>query len=460
MEGKRRRKHVIIYKDARELFIRSEIEDRYVWLLKLLQKDHYEKVYKTDFVDTKDFDDDKINFIVNVFPGYKDSIAKQWYRASGMKIEEDGHCQLCGKEHTKYMYDIKNRYNGNIMRVGSSCIDNFRGINTNLPKGMSMEQFTNQQKREIDKLARLEEFSRKFGNVSDLMKEWSSEYENIPLEVSYDINLRITKIHTRAKEIYNNYLKKSLSKNAFEEFNELILLRKKVMKEISDTLTKNDNNKFACPKRVGKWLIKNGKDTVLNRIRRNGGIVAIDAISEIYEEKFVSGFVDDFNRMLERTRFSIRIFNNRIFASFIDNREGLNLNFYSNINEIMRRFGCLLFQESSQIKEEDFLDSLSLTDDHTNYSLIDQLNGLIRKSNYFVKLINEDYYLVKIDSKEYACQLSIMKFIDIHKGKILLNGSKSISDIVSALDQVSSWESIKNIEKYDIGDISAKPNYK
>lgn len=454
----RRRQHVIIHKDARELFIRSEIDHRYEWLLKLLQQDFYEKVYMTDFEDTKDFDDDKRNFILNVFPKYKDPIAQQWFRSSDMKIEEDGHCELCGKEHTKYMYEIKNRLNDNVMIVGSSCIDNFGGINTKLPKGMTMEQFTNQQKRELEKLARLEEFSQKFGNVSDLIRDWNSEYEKLPFEVPYELHSSIINIHTKAKEIYDNYLKQSITKDAFEEFRNMILLRKKKMEEISKIIHENSKNRFACSKRIGNWLTQNGKEAVLNKIRKSGGVITPDVITEIYEENFISNFMSDFNRMLEGTRFSIRILNNKVLASFRDDNIGLKLNFYSYSSDFIKRFGVLLFKPSSKINEEEILSCLSLTDDDTNYSLIEQLNEIIKNTDYHVRLINDNYYLVKTKSKEYAKKLSIMKFIDIQKVKILLHGNKSSVDIINALNQVSSWNPISNIEKYDIGDISAKPN--
>lgn len=257
--NRRRKQHVVIYKDARELFIRSKIDNKYLWLLNLLQQNFYERMYETDFEDTKDFDEKKINFILNVFPKYRDTIAQQWFRSSGMIIKEDGRCELCGKEHTKYMYKIKNIYNHNIMIVGSSCINNFGGINTFLPKGMSMEQFANQEKRRIKKLVRLEEFSRRFGNVNDLIKTWNYEYENLPLEVSYNNHLEIANIHARAKEIYKNYLNKSLSKDSLEEFDEIISLRKNVMIKISNAISRNSKDRFACPKSVGNWLIQNRK---------------------------------------------------------------------------------------------------------------------------------------------------------------------------------------------------------
>jgi|LSQX01.2.fsa_nt_gb hypothetical protein len=136
-EGRVRRKQkVVISKEARELFIRSHLDSDSIWLRELLKR--YETVYETDFEDTLDFDKERVNYVLNVFPEVIKSLGRQWFRASDEMVVKNGTCELCGKRRTKYMYEIKNRLNGSVMMVGSTCVWKFDTIDQRLPSGMSL----------------------------------------------------------------------------------------------------------------------------------------------------------------------------------------------------------------------------------------------------------------------------------------------------------------------------------
>ena len=148
--GKRKKLHSIITKEDRELVVNSEAINNYPELKRVLDK--YERIYKTDFEDTDDFDDKLINLMLYVFQDIRDECEKEWYSNGKMDVVESDNqedwvkCALCGTPN-KYIYYIVNRLNKTKLNVGSDCIDKFSSIDTRLPEGMTMEKLKTKQDR-------------------------------------------------------------------------------------------------------------------------------------------------------------------------------------------------------------------------------------------------------------------------------------------------------------------------
>jgi len=459
MANIRRKKIVVVDKSMRELFVRSRIEPEYTWLFNLLKQDFYEKIYKTDFEDTSDFDEKKQTFLLHVFEDYLSSIAKQWFRYSKMIVKENGTCELCGQKHTKYMYKIKNRLTKTIMLIGSTCIERFKDIDAKLPEGMNLKQFNRQQKRAFERVKKQELFIQKFGNVNHLIKSWNDEFNSLPYELPDKIHKEVPDLHEKARKIYSDYLDGKITDASFPDFDQIVRRRNALSEEMAAIMGVNSQNPHACPRTVGNWLIKNKKDLVLLKIRQNNGIITKEAISSIYEPDFVSRHVKKFNAMLGSTRLTIESRETGLFVSFEDRQKRLNLLFELKNSNLMETFADRLFDENAQIDEKELLDVVSLAPSELNDALVDVFSDLLRGTGFRLKYIKDGHYLVNSRKDLYANDFRLVQFINIHKSTILLKGRAGIKEIKPILEKFTDWRSLDEHEKYEFGDISKIPNF-
>ena len=469
MEKKRKRR-VLIDMEERQLVLNSAIIERYPKLKEILKK--YERIYEKDIMNSRDFDDELKNIILYVFSDIKAQAEKEWYGTGTMHIINPSNpkdrikCSLCGTRNV-YIYYIINRHNNKKLNVGSECIERFPGIDTRLPGGMTPKQYKNKRMREYAELKRLEDFNKVFPDARKMLSKWNTEYSHLPIILPTDLHNNIMDIHKEANMIFKNYIKGKDSKRSLIRFGVLIDEREKLMLQARSFITKNKDNKFVCTREIYNWLIKQdlyyNKEELINDIRNNSSTLNGDAISLIYERKFIYKLLDDFKKMIIGEKVSILGNDDKnIYFQFRDDKEKIKIKLYLPSREFMKMYGKKIVEKSPIIKEEELILKSRLVVNETNYIIIkEQIENILEETGYKIEL---DYDNLKYgleftneNEKTYADRISPHVFFNNQKGKILLKSKNVKEDICKDISKINNWRPLSDKYKFNIGDISKKP---
>ena len=145
------------------------------------------------------------------------SIANDWYNAVQeweiFDCIEDTHCEsscICGKEHIKYLYTIRNKHNGNtLFPIGSSCINKFGRIDLDneicVMEGLFNLLHAIRNKEFIELTSKY--FSRKL--ITHLYNEcaFDNDYNNFDGTADYEFFLKMFNKRDKEAITYNQQSK-------------------------------------------------------------------------------------------------------------------------------------------------------------------------------------------------------------------------------------------------------------
>lgn len=449
---KRRKKSIIISKPQRELFIRSKIDAEQAWLLDILKKDEFEKVYRTDFEDLDVFNASQVNFIKNVFKKYTETISEQWYRASEMIERDDAICELCGKKHAKWMYYIVNKSTCEKMIVGSNCITEFKGVDLILGKYAGVQEFNRAQKKKMEELRRIEAFTAKFGNVNQMLSEWDGEHERRSYEISATLHEQYTECLKGMKKIFSR-IQKKLGNQDYLEFEALMESRKVIAEEIHMFEQWLDDQSYKCPKYLSIALIKSGKAEIVQAIRNNNGLISERTITEITEERYIQSYFEDMKTLFSKTKITLSSFDSNYVSLLYNNRaKRITLEMRMPLREFTRNFAPMMFDENAIIEEQKILEKAEVVGENSLSKLTWLLEKSIGGSQYRILERNEDLYLQREDGM-YANRTNVSVFVDKKKWHLINDKS-----VIQFIDRIVNWDSIENLDKYEYGSMSQIPN--
>lgn len=469
---KKRKRRVLIDKEERQLVLNSVIIERYPKLKKVLKK--YKRIYEKDIIGNKDFDDELKNLILFVFKDIKKQAEQEWYGTGTMDIidppnvKDRVQCSLCGRRNV-YIYYIINRYNNKKLNVGSECIEKFPGIDAKLPKGMTPKQYKNKRMREYAELKYLEDFNKVFPDAREMLSKWNFEYNNLPIILPINLHNNILNIHKEANIIFKNYIKGMGSEKSLERFGILMDERKKLMIQAWSFIDKNKGNKLICTKQIYNWIINQdsyNQEELINDIRNNSSIISNQIIPLIYEKDSIYGLLENFKNMLTGDRVSISGLDDKnIYFKFRDDKQKIESELYLTNKNFMKIYGRKLTEKNPTICERDIILQAKLVVNETNYTIIkNKLEKLLIGTDYKVYLDYEDlrYGLefINVNKKIYADKISPHIFFNNQKAKILLQDENAKEYICKVISRINNWKPLSDKNKYDIGNISKKPEDK
>lgn len=468
---KKRKRRILISKEERQLVLNSEIIERYSKLKKVLMK--YEKIYEKDFIGNKDFDDELKNIILYVFRDIKAQAEQEWYGTGTMDIidppnvKDRVQCSLCGRRNV-YIYYIINRHNGKKLNVGSDCIEKFPGIDTRLPKGMTPKQYKNKRMRKYVQLKRFEDFNKIFPDAREMLSKWNTEYNNLPIILPTNLHNNIISIHKEANIIFTDYIKGKGDDKSLDRFKNLINNRQKLMLQAGKFIDKNKTNKLVCTKKIYDWIIKHDlydKEKIISDIRNNSSILSDEIIPLIYEKNFIYILLDDFKKMLVDTRISILGLDDKnIYFKFKDIKKRIEIELYFTNKKFMETYGKKVTQKNPIIEEKDIILKSRLVVNRENYIIIEeQIENILVGTEYEINLDYENlkYGLefINVIENTFADRICPHTFFNNQKKNILLENKNAKKDICKVISRINSWRAMSDKKKYDIGDISQKPEY-
>jgi len=459
---------LLINMEERELVLNSQVIEKYPKLKMVLRK--YKTVSKDDLLNEEDFDEETKNIIQFVFKGIKDEAQKEW-RGTGEpdiidppNINDRIKCSLCGRRNI-YIFYIINRYNNNKLNVGSDCIDKFPKIDNKLPEGMTLRQAKSSAAKGYHKLKRLEIFNKRFPDAQNMIEDWRIEYSSLPITLPAYLHNEIEDVHSRANTTFKNYINGKGSEADFIIFEELITKRRDLMLQCMSFIEENKNNKFICTKEIYDWILEkdNHKERLIKEIRDSTCILNEKSIPYIYEEKFFDSIVGDFRRMIEETRLTIDYVGSKdVNFIFKDTKQRLVCELYISKMKFMALYGVKLLEDKPKIEEKNLLSNVEFVINEKNFNIIkEQVEIILNRSKYRIKINFDDikYGLTfeDVEAKLFTGQLSPKVFFNQQKEIILLKEGNAQKNLCNIIQMIRTWKPLSDKDKYDIGDITKKP---
>ena len=169
---------IIIDRKMGKILCESEIikNNEYNWLLKqLLYKGNTKKneKYELNIQNIQNLDYSQKSFLdSSAYDELYKTACNEWFIYNIVDNEQELECALCGEKKNKKKYYIKNRKNGEILNIGSTCIENFRDIRGKNGKTIKIYKYRTM-------VTNAEELIKQF--TPEQMKEYK---ENFKLESS------------------------------------------------------------------------------------------------------------------------------------------------------------------------------------------------------------------------------------------------------------------------------------
>lgn len=147
-------------------------DKEYKWIKDIL-KDKDEPVLK--YSELEELEKAKKEFFTSsLFKKFYKTVCKEWEMVDLIDDNKPLECSLCGQKDTKKKYYIKNKLNGTVLNVGSTCINNFDDISG--IDGKSRQEIEKEWKiRNRDKY-----LNEKYPGIISKIDNWSKNINQIP----------------------------------------------------------------------------------------------------------------------------------------------------------------------------------------------------------------------------------------------------------------------------------------
>lgn len=453
---------VLISLEERQLVLNSEIIKNYSALKIILTK--YERVYESDFHDTWDFNPELKTFIHYSFKKVVDEASKEWFASYHESevihadIKQWKHCSLCNAPN-KYIFYIKNRMNGIELNVGSECITKFPLINE--LSGKSVDVIKRDRIKEYNRIDRINKFNKVYPGIEEMKKEWRVEYNRLPIVMPIAIHERAEIVFKNADTVYSDYINGKTDDDAIKNFQIIIDNYLSLSEDIKVQINNMQNEKFVCTIKIKDWLINNKLNNVLEQIIKDGGILTKSSIQKVYYPDFINTQMAGINSIISETPLKVvNIRENKLNFKFIDSSKD-TFYFECLLKTLMETYGANLINLNAKVDLGSLISTISVTWNEKNIAaIINKFNSAIDKTSYKMSLKFPENEVEITDFKEK--RFAIVKasaFINAQKSLLFKENNNKYNTLQALFDyQISSWKSLDEKSKYDIGDISRKPN--
>ncbi len=437
------------------------------WLMDILNK--YDKLTYTDIICIPNLTTDQQSFLLNKLNLESDRISEEWNRASDVPIPNTNNeqCELCGNKHCNEFYLIKNKYTGQELKVGSSCIKKYDKISKTFgTEGLDKVLRSNRLAKA--KYIRENSIVENVGTKEDTFKKWLNHKFDFILD--NDTYVRRNNLIQNFTSNYNNFIDKG-TKNSSQLFDYLNSIKNDIRKLDNNILIYQktcDIHNLDCPFYIKSWINKNIKSLstqnniynfIIDKIMQNSGKVNADTIKYIYCDRYINEFIPYFNDKLRNSNALIKEVTNNSLILTIRN---YNYDFIIDLKNFMIYFGELIVDKAKLINFDQLseLMSIDFNNEYTTEKLIDDFNKVMHFTKYTIvstesKYENQgiitNYYVYNKQTKRYASKLpSPPKFFLTKCIKYIISENKKeaadgISDI---LNKITEWQDFSIIKKY------------
>ncbi|KZE66780.1 hypothetical protein AWM68_20285 [Fictibacillus phosphorivorans] len=332
-------------------------------------------------------------------------------------------CSLCGKKPLRWKCPIKNQYTKQTLVVGSECSKEF---------GEEMKIRFKHYMKEAAKAAKIKELNDKFPGISKVVEMWSSKLGEYPIIISEELDSRWRILGDKLTKIFNNFIDGKMKKSPILTIESLLLKRECLLKEIEIFIEMNRKKSFIAQSDLAKWLRTNGKQDVIETIKKDGGFIKWRTAHRITEANFMRDLAIKFNTVLKNIGLKIEGTGStkaEYIFKFTDAPLS-SLEFSYQYSEFVLNYGGLIFEENLDIpiNIREVFDKGTLRGLHTHEKIVLELvkrikdSSLVYKSLPYNELIfnfNNEYFLVEY--KSFAERYKRIIFGDDIKSEEIIN---------------------------------------
>lgn len=311
-----------------------------------LLSEAFEKYPELEETELKDLSNEIQLFFNNIYPKIRRESINEWQVDYTKPIEilddkEKIKCQLCNHD-IKNVCHIKNKFNGNSLKVGTECVKHFE-----FKEDKSLSEIL----QEMKFIKRLEKLNLKIPNIEKIVNQWGLIIEQQPIYIKESVKANYLKIGEQIKELYNEYKNK---KNIplyreVEIINAIKQLLKSTEKEkqaILDYVNKNKNNKLIPTKDIIIYL-KSINDVQGLKWLEEDGEIKSRTLFRIKDKEYAKELIPSFNSILSREGIEIKDIetpNNKLGYSVLINQNP-NVKLFCDYSEFTMGYGGIITGE-------------------------------------------------------------------------------------------------------------------
>lgn len=373
----------VVTKEQRQIVLHSAViqDSEYNQLKSVLEK--YESITDKELEEDPDIDQRIKDVIRNAFIHIYNDARKEW-ESVNQNDEGNTKCSLCNQPN-KLIFFIKNKYNGNTLNVGSTCISHFSNLK-DAKTGESTITIRSRFRRNQELVNRKTDFRVKYDNLGEILTRYQDVLNNskcLLAEPYYGTLSHYIDLITRFEK---EYLSGKIPKKNLDELETLIAsCTKYVDKNVRGWINKQDiNYKLLCNRQLANWLENQKKYDVINTIRNNNSRVEISVIQSLYEINFLEKQLPLLREKLRSIFNSIKIYDNKVFVTLKDQKLK-DLVFYCTPKVFMEHFGRIIFVDlPTNLNVYYCLKNVVNIDEPETVCLIEVLNKFYRGSFKFL----------------------------------------------------------------------------
>jgi hypothetical protein len=339
-------------------------------------------------------------------------------------------CSICGQPN-RYVFYICNIFNGNFLNVGSDCIKYF-GVRVDR-NGRSIDQLIKNAKR----VRRLAELDSRIPGIDNIVTEWHHCLEEFPIVLPSKLENQYLELGNKLKKVYEMYLNEEEKRveEIADTITKLLTQKDNILKQIEAHIEKHKEQDFVATKELVRWLETNGKHSVVQMIKEDGGKIKWRTVHRIEEPRLMNLILKKLGPHFQRIGAAL------IRADIEQGRYiwqplwGPKLALSCKHSTLLLRYGGLLFNEildkpltrQALVEISEFYGETSL--DLAIAELFSKLQGTDFRLWGYNLNYNEVVFL-NLKQHNYII-LPMIDFLSTFKGLVLNTDNKSTSDIVN-----------------------------
>ena len=388
-----------------------------------------------------------------LFNDFYTTACKEWELTDIIDDDKEIECSLCGQKDTKKKFYIKNKLNGTILNVGSTCINNFDDIRSIDGKTRSeIEKEWKDRKRDSF-------LNEKYPGIINKMDQWGRKIEELPTIIREDLEVKYFSISKQAKDLRDKFRKASKIDNTIaDKINDLVIQGEEILNDINRDIDQKKTSEWFITKEIKEWYYKNNNDSTLESFLKEDGLIKWRSACRIYEPNFVEKIIEKLRKVFEKTDIKIKEFNSNRKTIIINindrNIYSSRINLECSYNRFMGEYGGTIFENEFDFQNEKqfVIENSNIVDDYSLNISVRNLKHLLSK--YSLNIKNWDLEFNEITFAEYNTEkknmyriINLKKFINSFISLLYKNNLKE-DEILKVKEYIKNNSSIMSEEEY------------
>lgn len=331
----------IVSREQRQIVLHSAViqEPEHAPLRSVLEK--YETITEKILECDDSIDQRTKDIIRNAFMEIY-NIARQEWESVRENTEGNTNCSLCNQPN-KLIFFIRNKFNGNTLNVGSSCITHFsnlRDANT----GESIAKIRSRILRSQDLINRKTDFRLEYKDLEKVLSRYRKILDRSEFLLPEPYYGVLSRYIESISNFERDYLSGKIPKSDLSKLKVILeLCENYVENYVLHWLKEQDSeNKLLCEIQLTTWLENQKETAIIETIRSNNSRIDISIINKIYETSFVEKQLPFLRKQLESLFLTIELYNGRIYVT-LDEKKLKDLVFFCSPKVFMEQFGKQVF---------------------------------------------------------------------------------------------------------------------